>query len=122
MTEEERQVEHRDTPRRLSPGNWIAIWTISATIIGSIIGVALGEHNRRIGGIESDVQQIETNLTTVVAGQAELRAEVRGIKGRLDAVDERLGRINQRFDEMDERFDRLEASIEQLLQLHLAAE
>ena len=103
--------------KQLSPGNWIAIWTISATIIGSIIGVALGEHNRRIGGIESDVEQIENNLTTMVSSQAEVRGQLAGLEKRVDAMNERL---NGRLDEMDERFDRLEANIERLLELHLA--
>ena len=116
MTDSSRASAPQDTATRLTPGNWVAIAAIAITVLGGVLGgvlsVALGEHNRRIAGIETGQDQL-------VAAQAELAASQAELGGDMKALNERLTSIDQRF---TERFDRIEASIERLLQLHIAAD
>ena len=116
MTDSSRASAAQDRPTRLTPGNWVAIAAITVTVLGGILGgvlsVALGEHNRRIAGIETGQDQL-------VAAQSQLAASQAELGGDMKALNERLTSIDQRF---TERFDRMEASIERLLQLHMAAD
>ena len=137
MTDSSRASAPQDTPRRLTPGNWVAIAAIAVTVLGGglggILSIALGEHNRRIAGIETGQDQLVAaqaqlagsqaalagSQAELAASQAELAVSQAELGGEMKALNERLNAIDQRF---TERFDRMEASIERLLQLHMAAD
>lgn len=123
MTDSSRASAPQDTPTRLTPGNWVAIAAIAVTVLGGVLGgvlsVALAEHNRRIAGIETGQDQLVAAQAELAASQAELAASQAELGGDMKALNERLTSIDQRF---TERFDRMEASIERLLQLHMAAD
>ena len=123
-----RALTAQNTPTRLTPGNWVAIAAIAVTVLGGVLGgilsIALGEHNRRIAGIKTGQDQLVAaqaqlagSQTALAASQAELAASQAEFRGHMKAFNERLTSIDQRF---TERFDRMEASIERLLQLHTA--
>ena len=116
MTEAAGQKTERS--RGLTPGNWIAIAAISATVLGGILGgvlsVALREHNARITNIES-------TTTRIAAYQAELAGTLKAINERMNGMEqrseERQNAMEQRF---DERLSRIERSIERVIEIHIA--
>ena len=100
------------------------------TVLGWVLSVALGEHNRRIAGIENDQGRLVTAQTELGTSQGRLEDDMKALNERLTAMDQRITeRLNQmdqrfteRFDQMNQRFDQMEASIERLLQLHTRAD
>ncbi len=104
--------------RKLTVGNWIAIAATATTllsvgigVLGSVLAIALGEHNERIARIESDVGSIRTSQRALTEGQLELGGEVKRLDEHLNGMENGI----------DERLDRIEASIGKLIDLHMAS-
>ena len=121
--EETKQTKGNGVPRRLSPGNWVAIVAIAAGILGWVLDGALGEHNRRIGGIEQRVAGLETGQQALARSVAEVSGNLKALGERFaamdDGLDERFAAMDRRFDErfaaMDRRFDERFAAMDQRL-------
>ena len=86
----------------LTPGHWIAIATIAVGVLGSVIGVALSEHNARLANVE-------TAMNALAETQARMEGEAKATQERLAGFEERV----------EYRLDRIESSLERLIQLHL---
>lgn len=102
----------------LTPGHWIAIATIAVGVLGGVIGVALGEHNARLGNVETTMRTIAEAQARLVEAQARMAEVLARMEGDAKASRERLAGFEE---QVNARFDRIEASIDRLIELHLDA-
>ena len=100
----------------LTPGHWIAIATIAVGVLGGVIGVALGEHNARLGNVETTMRAIAEAQARMAEAQGRMAEALARTEGDAKATQERLAGFEE---QVNDRFDRIEASLDRLIQLHL---
>ena len=101
-----------DSANGLKPGHWTAIATIAVGILGGVTSVALGEHNARIGNIETAITRGAETQARMAEGLVRTEGETKATREHLAGF---KGQVN-------ERFNRIEAGIDRLIELHLDAQ
>ena len=88
-------------------------------VLSGVIGVALGEHNARLGNVETTMRAIAEAQARMAEAQGRMAEALPRTEGDAKATQERLAGFEEQVNHRNHRFDRIEASLDRLIQLHL---